>query len=239
MSDGYVTDKGWEVATRPWYECTNTGYTIMTEPYEDANTGSMVLTVATPVYNSAGKVIGVAGMDISLDNIVKVISEYVIGESGYVMLLSTEGMYIYHPNKQYINTYIADMDISREVVDSVLNKQEVLVKYKANGESKFGYVANVGDTGYVVISCIPFIEYYSTLLMIVGLLTVVFAVGMIVIIISMRKAAAKITKPLEDLNETAQKLAEGNLQVELNVTSEDEIGELADSIGKTVTRLIY
>ena len=53
----------------------------------------------------------------------------------------------------------------------------------------------------------------------------------------MRKTAAQITKPLEELNETAQKLAEGNLQVKLDVTSEDEIGELADSIRKTVTRL--
>ena len=53
----------------------------------------------------------------------------------------------------------------------------------------------------------------------------------------MRKAAAQITKPLEELNETAQQLAKGNLQVKLDVTSEDEIGELADSIRKTVMRL--
>ena len=65
----------------------------------------------------------------------------------------------------------------------------------------------------------------------------VFVVGIVIIFISMRKTAAKITRPLEELNDTAQKLAEGNLNVELNIQSEDEIGELADSIGKTVTRL--
>ena len=237
MSDGYITDEGWEVATRPWYECTKTGYTIMTEPYEDANTGSMVLTVATPVYNSAGKVIGVAGMDISMDDIVNVISEYVIGESGYVMLLSTDGMFIYHPNKDYINTYISDMDISQVVVDAVLNKQELFTRYTANGEGKYGYVANVGDTGYVVISSIAGSEYHRSIVMIGALLSAVFIIGMVIIIISVRKAASQITKPLEELNMTAQQLAEGNLQVELNVTSEDEIGELSDSIGKTVTRL--
>ena len=237
MSDGYITDEGWEVATRPWYECTKTGYTIMTEPYEDVNTGSMVLTVATPVYNSAGKVIGVAGMDISMDDIVNVISEYVIGESGYVMLLSTDGMFIYHPNKDYINTYISDMDISQVVVDAVLNKQELFTRYTANGEGKYGYVANVGDTGYVVISSITGSEYHRSIVMIGALLIAVFIIGMVIIIISMRKAASQITKPLEELNMTAQQLAEGNLQVELNVTSEDEIGELSDSIGKTVTRL--
>jgi len=73
--------------------------------------------------------------------------------------------------------------------------------------------------------------------MIGAMLLGVFAIGIVIIILNIRKTATKITKPLEMLNDTAQQLAEGNLQVELNVESDDEIGELADSIGKTVTRL--
>ena len=237
MSDGYIAEEGWQVSSRPWYKCTTVGHTILTEPYEDVNTGKLVLTIATPVYDNTRKVLGVTGLDILLDDILDIMSEYIIGESGYVMLLSTEGMFIYHPNTKYINTYIADMDISKEVVKAVSNNQEMLMKYQANGEGKFGYITNVGDTGYVVISCITVSEYYSSIFMIGASLIGVFIVGISIIFISMRKAAAQITKPLEELNETAQKLAEGNLQVELNVQSEDEIGELADSIGKTVTRL--
>ncbi len=237
MSDGYIAEEGWQVSSRPWYKCTEVKHTILTEPYEDVNTGKMVLTVATPIYNSTGKLLGVAGLDILLDDIIDIMGDYVIGESGYVMLLSSEGMYIYHPSSKYINTYISDMDISKEVIDAVLNKQEMFTKYKVDGEPKFGYVTTIGDTGYVVISCITSMEYYQSIFMIGTMLIAIFAIGMVVIFISMRKAAAQITKPLEMLNETAQQLAEGNLQVELNVTSDDEIGELADSIGKTVTRL--
>lgn len=181
MSEGYIAEEGFEVASRPWFECTKVGYPVMTESYQDVATGKMILTVATSVYNAAGKAIGVSGMDISLDDVFEIVGQYKIGESGYVMLLSAEGMFIYHPNQELINTYITDMDISQKVVDAVLNKQELFTGYKAMGESKFGYVEGVGDT--------------------------------------------------------AQQLAEGNLHVEINVESEDEIGELADSIGKTVTRL--
>ena len=198
MSDGYIAEEGWKVASRPWYKCTEVGYTIMTEPYEDVSTGKIVLTVATPVYNSNGSVLGVTGLDILLDDIVDIISKYVIGESGYVMLLSTEGMFIYHPNKEYINTYISDMDISQEVVDAVLNNQEQLMKYKANGEGKFGYVANVGDTGYVVISCITVSEYYSSIFMMGAILVAIFIVGIIIIFISMRHQEA--TCCMEKLN---------------------------------------
>ena len=129
------------------------------------------------------------------------------------------------------------MDASKELVDAVLNKQHMFLKYKVNGDPKFGCVATVGDTGYVVISCITSSEYYQSIFMIGGMLIGVFAVGVFIVLLGVRKTAAKITKPLEMLNDTAQQLAEGNLHVELNVESEDEIGELADSIGKTVDRL--
>ena len=46
-----------------------------------------------------------------------------------------------------------------------------------------------------------------------------------------------MTKPILELNQTAQQLAAGNLDVQLAITSNDEIGELGESIGKTVSRL--
>ena len=237
MSDDYISEKGWDMKSRPWYQATELGHTILTEPYVDVNTGGMTLTMSTPVYNNAGKLVGVAGMDIALDTIVNTVSQYKIGESGFVALLSSDGMFIYHPTSESIGKYIADMDISKEVIDAVLNKQHIFTKYKVNGDAKFGCVATVGDTGYVVISCITSSEYYQSIFMIGAMLLAVFGIGIAIIFISMRKTAAQITKPLEMLNDTAQQLAEGNLQVELNVESEDEIGELADSIGKTVARL--
>ena len=237
MSDGYISEEGWVVSSRPWYRCVTEGRTIMTEPYEDVSTGKQVVTVSTPIYDSMGKVIGASGLDILLDNIVTIMSGYVIGESGYVSLLSTEGMFISHSDSKYIGTNISDIDISKEVVNAVLNKQEMFSRYQVSGESKYGYVANVGDTGYVVISCISSSEYHQSIVLIGALIITVFVVGIFVIFMSIKKTAAQITKPLEELNDTAQKLAEGDLNVQLNVVSEDEIGELADSIGKTVTRL--
>ena len=237
MSDGYISEEGWQVSSRPWYKCTEVGDTILTEPYEDVNTGKSVLTIATPIYNSTGKLIGVAGLDILMDDIVTTVSQYKIGESGFVALLSSDGLFIYHPTNESIGKYISEMDISKEMVDAVLSKQHTFMKYDVSGEPKYGCVATVGDTGYVVISCIESAEYYQSIVMIGAMLLVVFAIGIVIIILNIRKTATKITKPLEMLNDTAQQLAEGNLQVELNVESDDEIGELADSIGKTVTRL--
>ena len=57
------------------------------------------------------------------------------------------------------------------------------------------------------------------------------------IAVSVKKSAASLTKPILELNHTAQKLAAGDLDVDLQITSQNEIGELGESIQKTVNRL--
>ena len=237
QSDGYITDEGWDITTRPWFNCIEKEKTVFTVPYVDSATGDTVLTIASPVFDEFGKELGVAGMDISMEAIMNTLAGYKIGDNGYVMLLAEDGTYIYHPNTDVIGTNIRDMNISSNVIDAVANKTEGLMKYKADGQSKYGYLAPVGETGYVVISCITNWEYNFSILSLVVMFIVIFAIGLLIIIISMRKAAAQIVRPLGELNEAAMKLAEGDLDVELNVTSEDEVGALGRSIEKTVARL--
>lgn len=83
----------------------------------------------------------------------------------------------------------------------------------------------------------PFLEYYQMLFATIGVLLVIFAVGIIVVMRSIDKSAYALSKPIAELDETASRLAEGDLDVELNVTAKNEIGELAESIRATVARL--
>ena len=237
MSDGYITDESWDITTRPWFVCLERGTTVYTVPYVDSASGDTVLTIASPVYDTSGKGLGVAGMDISLESIMSALEGYKIGKNGYVMLIGEDGTFVYHDDESVIGTNINDMKISDNLKEAIANKTEGLMKYRTNGQSKYGYLAQVGDTGYSVLSCITNWEYNSSVLTLILMFVVIFAIGLLVIILTMRKAAAKIVKPLGELNDAAMKLAEGDLDVELNVTSEDEVGELGRSIEKTVSRL--
>ena len=237
MSDGYITEEGWDITTRPWYKCIELAKTVYTVPYVDDATGETVLTIASPVYNSMDKGIGMAGMDISMEAIISTLAGYKIGDNGYIMLIAEDGTFIYHPDVNRIGTNIKDMNISKSLLNAVDGRTEGILKYKTEGQSKIGYLANVGETGYIVISCITNWEYNFAILSMLVMFIIIFAVGLLIIIISMRKAAAQIVKPLGELNEAAMKLAEGDLDVELDVTSEDEVGELGRSIEKTVARL--
>lgn len=237
MSDGYVSGSDFDITTREYFACTKTGNTVLTEPYEDINTGETVLSVATPVYDDKGNMVGISGMDIAIDEIMSFMQNYTIGEAGYTMLITKTGTYVYHPNEALIDTLIQDMDITSNVITAIQNQNAELLKYTVNKEVKYGYVVPAGETGFVALSCIPSGQYYSSLVTAIMLLALVFVGGFVFIILVMGKAARKIVKPLTELNETAMQLAEGNLDVTINVQSDDEVGDLGRSIDKTVTRL--
>ena len=237
QSDGYTSPDGWDITGRAWYSCIETGKTVLTEPYIDSSTGEIILSAATPVYDEGGNVLGAAGMDISLDHVTEVLSGYTIGSNGYVWLVSSDGMLIYHPNAELVQQNIADVNVSDNVVNAIMNQSTEFLKYKADGTTKYGSVQLVGETGYLVFSNMPFLEYYQMLFATIGVLLVIFAVGIIVVMRSIDKSAYALSKPIAELNETASRLAEGDLDVELNVTAKNEIGELAESIRATVARL--
>lgn len=238
QSDGFTSEEGWDITGRGWYSCIQEKKTVLTEPYIDSSTGKMILSAAAPVYDDAtGEVLGAVGMDISLDHMTKIMSEYKIGRKGYILLLSENGTFLYHPKSDIIQKNIKDINISQNVIDVVMSKSNEFLKYKADGSTKYGFLQHAGDTGYIVLSNLPFLEYYAMLLLMVVVLTIVFAIGIILIAVSIKRSATSLTKPILELNHTAQQLADGNLDVNLHITSENEIGELGESIQKTVNRL--
>ena len=238
QSDGFTSEEGWDVTTRAWYKCIDMHRTILTEPYIDSSTGKMILSAVSPVYDDAtGTALGAVGIDITLDHMTTVMSEYKIGNNGYVLLLSGSGTFLYHPQEDIIQKNITDIKISQNVVEAVLSGSDVFLSYTVDGVAKYGSVSPVGDTGYIVLSNLPLTEYYALLIAMIIALVVIFAAGILLIALSIRRSAANLTRPILELNQTAQKLAAGDLDVHLRIDSEDEIGELGESIGKTVARL--
>jgi len=238
QSDGFTSDEDWVFTERVWYkQCADTGKTVLTEPYVDPASGKTILSAVTPVFDGAGNMSGVAGIDVSMGNMDEVMAGYKIGKSGYIFLVSAGGVIIYHPDENVKQKNITEMGVSQNVIDAVASEDEHFLRYKINGSVKYGVAEKVGSTGYTVISNIPFMEYYSMIFGIFVVLVIIFIAGIFMIVFSIKKSAANISKPVKELNNTAQQLAAGDLDVHFEIKSEDEIGELGKSIKKTVARL--
>lgn len=238
QSDGFTSDKSFEITERTWYRAVETNSTILTSAYVDASTGNLILSAATPVYDESGKnIIGVAGADIALEHIDELLPTYKIGNKGFVILVTSDGTITYHPNSDNQLKNLSELNVSNSVMQAIQSQNATSVKYKADGSTKYGYVGRIGTTDYYILSCMPSSEYFASLIQCVVIVVLLVLVGIVIIILSIRRLSASITKPIVALNEVAQELADGNLDVSLDVSSENEIGELADSIQKTVDRL--
>lgn len=236
-SAGAITGDDYDVTARAWYDCTRTGKTMLTKVYTSASTGKEILSAATPVYDQSGKVVGVAGIDVLTETIMNMMENYTIGEEGYTMLLSDDGTFVYHPNSDMIGKTLQEIDISDKVRNAVDNQATQLFRYTVNGEAKYGYIMPIGTTGFIALSCIPNGQYYASLVTAVVLLLAVIIVGIAFIIFLISRLSGRIVRPLVHLNGAAMELANGNFDVSIDVDTEDEVGELAKSIDKTVTRL--
>ena len=228
QSDGFTSDSSFEITERTWYRAVETNSTILTSAYVDASTGNLILSAATPVYDENGK--NIIGVD-------ELLSAYKIGNNGFVILVTSDGTIIYHPNSDNQLKNLSELNVSDSVMKAIQSQNGTSVKYKADGSSKYGYVGRIGTTDYYTLSCMPSSEYLASLIQCIIIVLLLVIVGVVIIIMAIRRLAGNITKPIVALNEVAQELAEGNLDVSLDVSSENEIGELADSIQKTVDRL--
>ena len=236
-SGGTISGKDYDVTTRVWYDCTKTGKTMITKPYISASTGKTILSIVQPVFNQNKTVVGVVGIDVVIETIINVMGNYTIGDNGYIMLLASDGTFVYHPNSQLIDTLIRDIDITDNIGQAISSQSSQALKYKADGQRKFGYIMPIGDTGFIALSCIPNTQYYSLLGVAVALLLLVIVLGVIFILVLMSRLSSRIVRPLIKLNSAAMELAQGNLDVTIEAQTDDEVGELGKSIEKTVVRL--
>ncbi|CAB1113047.1 unnamed protein product [Ectocarpus sp. CCAP 1310/34] len=120
------TGDSYEPRCRLWYqnaiENGNTGV-IFTNPYEAASSQELTLTAAAPVFNLAGTVAGVVGLDINTTNIESSIKDLkVIDDDGYAYLLAPGGDGQVAVHRDLLGyggvTYILDLEFGDDADES-------------------------------------------------------------------------------------------------------------------------
>ncbi|MGB5823984.1 MAG: methyl-accepting chemotaxis protein [Proteocatella sp.] len=237
-SDDIVTDETFDAASRPWYVVKDKARTIITPPYLDTVLASQVITVLSPVFDSAkNEVIGAFGYDIQIDQLSSVLGNYKLGESGFILLVDENNNIIYHPNKEYIQKNISEIDISENVKSDIQQDNFTSVEYSMDGDNYLGDVTQVEDSEWTIITGITENEAFKANRSIKNIILGVFGLGILFIIAAVMYISKNITKSVNKLSYAAHEIAEGNLDLTIDIDSNDEIGEVAEAMNNTVQRL--
>lgn len=238
QSDGFNSVDGWDITSRPWYRVKATGKPVLTEPYIDASTGQMIVTAAAPVYDHMSReIIGAVGYDIKLSQLTAIMQQYKIGDQGFIILATDGGQVIYHPDSQYIQKMVNDVNWSANVMSSLQNGQTGTLDYMMAGVSYSGSVNVVSSCGWYVLSGMPTDEIMASFHSAVKTIITIYALGTAVLILLISFISLNISRPIKRLAMIAEKIADGDLDVKVDVASADETGLVAQAMGKTVARL--
>lgn len=239
QSDGYLSKADWVVTERPWYkQLMQAQGIIITEPYQDTATKAMIVSVVAPVYEPGTKtLLGVTSIDFNLDQLYSMMNSYKLGKTGFYMLTTAGGQLIYHPDKALKDKNITESNMGKNIIDAVKAKTEGSLVYSAMGTTNYGYVSKVGTTGWVVATGLPASEFNGTADAVQTSVIIIFCTALLILCTLLIIVAKGIVNPLTKLKSAANQIADGNLDVKIDVKSADEVGQVAAAFSRTVTRL--
>lgn len=98
FSDDWQPPSDYDPRQRPWYQdAASAQDTIITAPYEDAQTGGLIVTFARPYYQN-GELAAVIGGDIAINDVVDIVSNIAPTPSSFAFLTTEDGTLIAHPD---------------------------------------------------------------------------------------------------------------------------------------------
>lgn len=218
--------KDYDPTSREWYiKAFETGHTIWTEPYVDAQSQITVVSVASPVYNFNGDFVGVVSVDLSLDKLSQDINEISIGKEGYPVIIDQNGLTMTHKNPEIIGLPIP----VPEIVEAIDKSDEGYVEYNYEGDNKFATFATIPLTGWTVLVTMDIAEINSLTFPILMNTVVIGVVSLIFGLIVALVVSKSITKPISNLENTMNIVKDGDLTVRSKINEKNEIGRMSDS----------
>jgi len=226
---------GFDPRGRPWYKkAMAEGKASFTEPYRDATSGEMIITALAPV--SGGSNGGVAGADISLSAIEKILGTITLAETGYAGLVNDKGVVLFHPDSKLIGENIKDLigvppkfDGHRQFYESGDVAWRVAfhpIKDARGVDWYLGTFVNVDKINAPMQSA-------RTTGMIIAL------VGLLVSLFILHAGIKILMAPVRRLNSAMADISSGeaDLTQRLDASAKDEFGELAGSFNSFIENI--
>jgi methyl-accepting chemotaxis protein len=222
--------KGLNVSARDYFKTAMNGTPNVGSVVISGTTGRVVCTAVTPIYGLSGKdITGVAMMAVELKYLTDIIDKVKIGKTGYAYLVDKNGLYITHPIKENIlKVNISQVKGMETVAGLIGQRKPGMVEYEVDGIPKVAAVAFGPITGWGIVASIPTAELYaparSTRNVIVGIGIIFLFMASVLFYFFARS----LTLPLVDVVDAAQRIATGDLTVQISTESrQDEIGSLS------------
>lgn len=194
------------------------------------------LVLAVPI-KTGDRLVGVIAAAMTVDEISSNIANWRQGDTGLAFLVDEKGFVISHPNKQYVskrknlNSHPLIAGFRKKgwrTITSTFNETD--------GQPAFGHVRS-NNYGWALVLQQEEGEVFAAYNRTQEFALILLASTIVLVLIIAWFSARAIVTPIRKLTDAAERMSLGELNVKIDVKSKDEIGLLAQAVGRMQTSL--
>jgi len=205
---------------------------VWLDPYRNENIGVDMISYVVPLFKD-GQTIGVVGMDIDFKLFTDIVNGIKPYEHSYGSLLNANQGFLIDPERTQedhlanISPYISEQMKTSEsgVMEALIQNEEKIISYATL------------SNGHILLITSTKKDLYHDVDWLTKLIAAVL-VGMIIIAaVTALLLGNKFAKPLKLLIANMKKVKDGDLTIQANIRSKDEIGEIGNNFNDMVKEL--
>ncbi|WBW95623.1 sensor histidine kinase [Oceanirhabdus sp. W0125-5] len=214
------------ICDREYFHKTIQGQTVIAEPVISKSTGNPIIIVSVPIKNNDGKIIGLLGATVNLSVIKDILNDEKFGNYGYAYMFDSRGVTVSHPDK---NSSLNDTNKDfKDIISRMTKGEEGTAYYTYYGEKKLVSFKPVKSIGWSIGMSANYHEMTKSIELLKKF-DLLSSISIIILIAVLLYFLTNIcVKPINKLKEYMEVAAKGDLTVQSDIKSNDEIGVLSN-----------
>ncbi|WP_352420425.1 methyl-accepting chemotaxis protein [Proteiniborus sp.] len=229
-----VKAKAYKPTEEIWYReaMENRGRVIYTSPFYDEVTGETVIAIAKTV-NKDGNVIGVVGAMLSIDLFQHILQDIQVGESGYALAVDKNGIIIAHRNSEMVGQSVIDSTFYK----AMHQNKHGFFYYDNEGSQQFMKFATNERTGWKFAVTMGYYEIQRQIWTSIGKNIIILIIALVIGGVLSIWVVRSIISPISQLAKSMKDVEKGNLSVSLDVSLQDETGQLIRGFNQMIIKI--
>ncbi len=223
----------YDPTVQDWYKLAvdHDGDVVWSPPYPDADTGEYLITGSQAIKRN-GTLQGVIAMDIELESLTSLLNELEIPFDGAPVLIDQDGLALSHPTRSGENT--SDLEYVQEMQQHIYGS----VHYTADdGIEKLVAYSTIPDFSWKIGVIYEKDNLMGMAKQLRIVILVISGISLLLIGVILYFMINHMLKPLARLRASMDAVSAGDLTVQSDIHSQDEIGQLSDNFNSMITNM--
>ncbi len=229
-----------------WYAKPKTlHHALWTEPYFDDGGGNALMTTHSVPFHKPGSprtvenFLGIATIDISLDQLIHDLQSIRVADTGYAFLVSPGGRYLVYPDSAKVMKALIQDD-NPQLAAVMMSGKEGFDRISEPMKNRDAWIAHmpVQNGGFTLALVYPNAEIMRDAYRALTDLAIIGVIGLAALFIALIIISRSVTRPITKLAMAARKIAAGDLNLSLNEqVNIHEVRDLASAFEKMMRDL--